>query len=355
MTNSIHKFPWNWRIEDGYPAIGIKKHNSRVFSCFCCGGGSSMGYKLAGYNVLGGLEVDSKIASIYIKNHNPKYMYQEDIRNFLNRSDIPDELFELDILDGSPPCTPFSMAGIREKGWGIERNYAEGRIKQTLDDLFGIFIQLIKKLQPKVSVIENVLGLNKGNAKKYMSLIGTAIQDAGYNFFWKVLDSSVMGVPQKRQRIFFICVRKDINIKKSGLLKNKPILNLNFNEKIIKCKEILDNNDKKEKNKKNLGSIYWNLCSPGNTFASIIKNKSWFSKRRYNNNNVIQTLCTCKDDHWHPTICRTLNKQEWINASSFPQDYQFENKEYYIIGNSVPPVMMAQISHRIYQQILSKI
>jgi DNA (cytosine-5)-methyltransferase 1 len=349
-------FPYKWNLKDGYPAKGIPNHKSKVFSCFCCGGGSSMGYKLAGYQVLGGIEVDPKIASIYVKNHNPKYMYQEDIRDFLNSNDTPEELFELDILDGSPPCTPFSMCGIREKGWGVERNYAEGRIKQKLDDLFGVFIQLLKKLQPKISVIENVLGLNKGNAKKYMSLIGNAINDAGYDFFWKMLDSSLMGVPQKRQRIFFICIRKDLIIKKSGLLNNKPIINLKFNENIIPFKEISDNSDVKENPYNNLGPKYWRLCKPGFSFSSVSKTGGWFNQTKVSNNGPAPTLISsCADGAWHPTICRPLNKKEWINASTFPQDYDFSNKLHYIIGNSVPPVMMAQISYRIYQQWLSKL
>lgn len=316
-----------------------------------------MGYKLAGYHVLGGLEIDPKIASIYAKNHEPIYMYQEDIRSFLNRSDIPKDLFELDVLDGSPPCTPFSMCGIREQGWGVERNYAEGRVKQTLDDLFLIFIQLMKKLQPKVAVIENVLGLGIGNAKKkYLPLIGNAIENAGYDFILKHLDASKMGVPQKRERLFFICTREDLNIPKNGLMGNIPKINLTFNENIIPFKEIADNSDTKENLCDNLGSKYWRLCKPGSSFSTVSKTGGWFNQTRLDKNKPTPTLvASCADGAWHPTICRQLNKQEWINASTFPQDYDFENKHYYIIGNSVPPIMMANISHRIHQQWLSRL
>lgn len=52
MTN--HKFPYRWNLKDGYPAKGIEQHNKNVFGTFICGGGSTMGYKLAGYNHLGG-------------------------------------------------------------------------------------------------------------------------------------------------------------------------------------------------------------------------------------------------------------------------------------------------------------
>lgn len=91
-----------------------------------------MGYKLAGFEHLGGVEIDPRMAEIYIKNHNPKHFYLEDIRDFNQREDLPKELYELDILDGSPPCTTFSMCGKREQGWGKEKYFKEGQKKQTL-------------------------------------------------------------------------------------------------------------------------------------------------------------------------------------------------------------------------------
>ncbi|MDO4763819.1 MAG: DNA cytosine methyltransferase, partial [Flavobacteriaceae bacterium] len=98
-----------------------------------------MGYKLAGFNHLGGVEIDPRMAEIYKKNHAPKYFYLEDIRDFNEREDLPKELYELDILNGSPPCTTFSMAGKREKGWGVEKHFNEGQKKQTLDDLVFVY------------------------------------------------------------------------------------------------------------------------------------------------------------------------------------------------------------------------
>ena len=79
-----------------------------------------MGYKLAGCDVLGCCEIDPKMNEVYVKNHKPKYNYLMDIRSFneLPNEEIPQELFNLDILDGSPPCTTFSMAGEREDSWG---------------------------------------------------------------------------------------------------------------------------------------------------------------------------------------------------------------------------------------------
>ena len=113
-------FPYQWLLKDGYPAIGVKYHGLKVFGTFICGGGSSMGYKLAGYHHLGGVELDVPVASVYKENHHPDYLFVEDIRQFNERNDLPEELYHLDILDGSPPCSTFSICGEREKAWGKE-------------------------------------------------------------------------------------------------------------------------------------------------------------------------------------------------------------------------------------------
>lgn len=113
---------YDWQKHKGYP----KSNGLKVFGTFVCGGGSTMGYKLAGYEHLGGVEIDKRMANIYEVNHNPKHLYVEDIRLFNKREDLPEELYDLDILDGSPPCSTFSMSGKREKGWGVEKVFKEG-------------------------------------------------------------------------------------------------------------------------------------------------------------------------------------------------------------------------------------
>jgi DNA (cytosine-5)-methyltransferase 1 len=210
-----HKYPYRWKLSDGYPG----SNGLNVFGTFICGGGSTMGYKLAGFNHLGGVEIDPKIADVYKVNHKPKYLYVEDIREFNKRTDLPDELYNLDLLDGSPPCSSFSMAGNREKDWGKKKVFKEGQALQTLDDLFFDYIALAKKLQPKIVLAENVKGLIQGNAKNYVHKIKKGFEDAGYKVQLFLLNAASMGVPQKRERVFFICQRNDLNLPKFGLLK----------------------------------------------------------------------------------------------------------------------------------------
>ena len=112
-------FSWKWYLKDLQPDKSVN-----VFSTFSCGGGSTMGYKRAGFHVLGNVELDKAINAMYVKNHHPKYNFNMDLRDFNNLSDLPDELYNLDILDGSPPCSTFSMAGQREKGWNVEKKFS---------------------------------------------------------------------------------------------------------------------------------------------------------------------------------------------------------------------------------------
>ena len=114
---------WKWRFAD-YPK---EKNGLKVFSCFACGGGSTMGYKLAGCEVLGCCEIDPKMNEIYNRNHHPRFNFLMDIRDFnkIPDNELPEELFNLDILDGSPPCTTFSMAGEREESWGKKKKFRE--------------------------------------------------------------------------------------------------------------------------------------------------------------------------------------------------------------------------------------
>jgi len=345
----MHLFPYKWNLADGYPAKGITKNNYNVFGTFICGGGSTMGYKLAGFNHLGGVEIDPKIAKVYQLNHKPKYLYLEDIREFVKRSDIPQELYNLDLLDGSPPCSSFSMAGNREKDWGKKKVFKEGQAEQVLDDLFFEYIALSKKLQPKIVLAENVKGLIQGNAKLYVKKIFKAFDDAGYNVQLFLLNAASMGVPQKRERVFFICQRKDLNL---------PKLKLEFSEESIPFSEIscdskeFEISEYREK---------WIKTEKGKCFENR------FSTLKINEKEVLPTITATQRKSFytgflHPKQCRKLNDKEFMLGGSYPLDYDFllhntnnENFVAYLIGMSVPPVMTAQIANQIRIQWLDQI
>lgn len=340
-----HKFNYIWKLADGFPAKGIKPNNRKVFGTFVCGGGSAMGYKLAGYDYLGGVEIDPKIAEIYKRNLNPKYLFVNDIRDF-NEMDLPDELYNLDILDGSPPCTTFSMCGKRERNWGKEKQFAEGQKMQRLDDLVFVYCDTIAKLKPKVCLLENVSGMVRGKAQIYSKEVKRIIEESGYNVQLFLLDASTMGVPQKRERVFFVGSRKDLNL---------PKLALDFKEPGIKFKEFKVGGPKLNEHKQFL----WNSRINGDR---SLKDVNVRVRKKYSNfnatfvfdNRVPPTLTTSANN-----ICfdepRMLGDDELKIISTFPSDYDTMGKTAFLTGMCVPPVMTAQIAHQINEQWFRRI
>lgn len=342
-SNSMHRFSYRWKLSE---LDKVKKNGLKVFSCFSCGGGSSMGYKLAGYEVIGNCEIDPVINEIYVANNHPKYNFQMDIRKFIELSDLPDEMYQLDILDGSPPCSTFSTAGDREKSWGREKVFREGQAKQVLDDLFFWFAKAVKKLNPKVFVAENVKGLLLGNAKGYVNKIIKEFDDIGYVVQIFLLNSATMGVPQKRERVFFIGHRKDLNF---------PKLNLTFSEAPIRYNEFMDSEyipmnkntliyDRFKNRTTNDKSLY-------DTVKRAEKGKiSGFTQKYIKGGDVAKTLTAgsrpCRFD-----VPGFISDKDIIHIQTFPEDYNFlKTDACYVCGMSVPPVMMANISAEIFAQ-----
>ena len=346
-----HRFPYEWTLKDAK----FTKDKGTVFSCFACGGGSTMGYKLAGFDVIGCNEIDPKMMEAYKANHNPKYAYLEPIQTFKLRTDLPDELYNLDILDGSPPCSSFSIAGNREKDWGKEKKFREGQAEQVLDTLFFDFIDLAKKLQPKVVVTENVKGLLLGEAKEYVRQIYREFDQAGYYCQHWLLDASKMGVPQRRERVFFICLRKDLAkpfLYQQDMFTVNPKLELNFNEPEITYKDIEDIDAVLPEVRKPFADL-WINTKPGGSFSDTHPKGHYFGEKKQHPDNVCNTIIANSNGSllWHYEKLRPLNDYEYKLIGSYPLDYNFQtNKPKYLIGMSVPPVMIAQIATEIYEQ-----
>jgi len=347
------KYNYEWTLKNA----NFTKDKGKVFSCFACGGGSTMGYKLSGFDVLGCNEIDPKMMEAYQKNHNPKYSYLEPIQTFKLRDDLPDELFNLDILDGSPPCSSFSMAGNREKDWGKEKKFREGQAEQVLDDLFFDFIDLAKKLQPKTVVAENVKGLLLGEAKAYVRRIYDEFDKAGYIVQHWLLNASKMGVPQRRERVFFIAMRKDIAkqfLHQVDMFTQAPKLELNFNQQEIPFNKIEQPiSDEKGKHIPEGILPYWEKIKPGRSCADVHPKGHYFQELKLDPNRALPTLRAGSNSYYHYEIPRRLYDKEICLGGSYPLDYNFVNNAViYLIGMSVPPLMIAQIADEIYEQWL---
>jgi DNA (cytosine-5)-methyltransferase 1 len=355
-----HRFPYKWTLKDA----NFTKDKGTVFSCFACGGGSTMGYKLAGFDVLGCNEIDPKMIEAYKVNHKPKYAYLEPIQTFKLRKDLPKELYSLDILDGSPPCSSFSMAGNREKDWGKEKKFREGQAEQVLDNLFFDFIDLAKELQPKVVVAENVKGLMLGSAKEYVIRIYQAFKEAGYQLRIEpyLLNASKMGVPQRRERVFFIALRNDLAqpfMEQVDMFQTAPKLELWFDEPEIHFKDIYEKgNTERMLSGKALElwkdridtDIDLDNVSTRNGRPNFMFNHKFLKLSKVCNTITGSDNCCLYEEP------RYRSKTELCKSGTYPLDYNFTtNKPEYLIGMSVPPVMTAQIATEIYNQWLSKI
>jgi DNA (cytosine-5)-methyltransferase 1 len=335
---------WKWTMKNDYP----KKNGLKVFSCFACGGGSTMGYKLAGCDVLGCNEIDTRMNKVYVENHHPKYNYLEDIRDFNKRKDLPEELYNLDILDGSPPCSTFSMAGQREDAWGKEKKFREGQKLQTLDDLLFVFIDTVNKLKPKVAIMENVEGLMLGNAWSYVQEIYKKFNAIGYKVKHWLLKGENMGIPQTRHRVFFIATRLDFDLNK---------IDLGFDYEPVVYGDIKSGNGR-EINKETQTYKYLNEYATHNDlrlcdiFERLGQKPKCFGLKIAWEENILQTL-TAKLDYVRGKEKTTISLQDIIHAQTFPEDYIFDEYKWanisYFCGMSVPPVMIKRIVLRLIE------
>lgn len=196
----------------------------RVVSTFSGCGGSCLGLEMAGFDILYASEFVEAARDTYRLNHAEHvYLDPRDIRSVR-----PEEILErlgisrgeLDLFEGSPPCASFSTAGNRDKDWGKVKAYSD--VKQRTDDLFFEWARILDGLQPKAFVAENVSGLVKGKAFGYFKMILQKLESLGYVVGAKVLDAQWLGVPQQRQRLIFVGVRRDL-AERLGIRSGKDV------------------------------------------------------------------------------------------------------------------------------------
>ncbi len=334
---------YNWTLSE-LP----QEKSGTVFTCFAGGGGSSMGYQLAGYDVIGCNEIDPRMMQVYQRNLAPRLTYLEPIQILVRRDDLPPELYNLDILDGSPPCSTFSISGLRERSWGVRKHFREGQCKQVLDTLFFDFIALARKLRPKVVVAENVKGLLMGSAKSYVDRIYKEFNAAGYNVRHVLLDAQYMGVPQRRARVFFLAFRED-------LAPIKQPLNVYSDSRVVPAKEISDYQGREIKS--TVARWLWEHRAVGDRTQADASVRLRNRRSSYNHayvyaDKVCPTLLGKSDCLMHFSQPRYLSQAEVCKISSFPLDYDFCGQSpHYICGMSVPPLMMYHVACAIKQYI----
>jgi len=323
LMSEIKEIPWN-----GFT----------VASTFSGCGGSSLGYKMAGFKVVWASEFIEAAQATYRANHPDTILDCRDIRTVK-----PEEVLnalgmksgQLDLLDGSPPCASFSTAGKREAGWGKVKKYSDKT--QRTDDLFYEYVRLLKGIQPKVFVAENVSGLVKGTAKGYFLEILAALKASGYRVTCRVLDAQWLGVPQQRQRTIFIGVREDLNLEPAH---PKPLAYRYSVRDALPW--IMDARQSKVFNEPD--RVFTNTPSPSVTTLGI---------------GAKRNDCVMVESN---TDSAEIEKRKFTIAElrricAFPDDFILLGtyaQQWERLGRAVPPVMMSHVAATIRDRILSK-
>ncbi len=392
-------YPYN--LKDVHDASAQEKF--KVISTFAGGGGSSTGYRLAGGKVLCVNEFVEEAVNTYRENYPDTHILPGDIKqlsgqDFLDAAGVG--VGEIDILDGSPPCSAFSVAGklshnsVEEQridlygnvtiekvsgkhsdGWGQTKNYSDGKMVENIEDLFFEFLRIAEEIKPKVIIAENVKGLTIGEAKEYFNKILKTFEKIGYEVCAQVLDSRYYGVSQTRTRVIFIAVREDVA---SAVGLNFMTLSSVFpdeNKNVIPVKDVMvdleyDDEEVKYLTEKFTNTAYWKQTGsimpvdPEKvlTGGDYHPKGHHFNLKRVSQYAPAPTLTamgsaetTAGAFHW--TEPRKLTLGELKRIMSLPDDFKLTgkwNQKAERIGRMVPPLMMKTIATSVYEKVLEK-
>ena len=367
-------------------------------SFFAGGGGSSSGYKLAGGDCKFVNEFQQVAVDTYLENWPGTPHICGDIKNvtgqqIMEMTGIKEG--ELDILDGSPPCPPFSMSGTKQKGWGKEKT-AYGMKQKNIEDLTWEQIRIAGEMKPRVIVCENVKGLTMEYASEHLARMVNDFEKLGYTTVYKVLKGHEQGVPQKRERVFIVSVRNDVLddigmpfMLLSGLFPEPEKefasihdaiddIQLN-NENASEAVELVDAMKKSAKWKwmkrlpKNpdkvvsvgddvVGPWYDKVIAHRKKMGKTVPEKkhSFFQSRRVPWNQASHTLSeqglmTSLAVHLHPEEDRVFTTKEASRIMTLPEDYINTgtlNEQLARIGLMVAPICMKYLADEIYKQVL---
>ena len=378
-----------------------KSANRKLFtyiSFFAGGGGSSAGYKLAGGDCKFVNEFQQVAVDTYLANWPNTPHICDDIKNISGKQIMEMtgiQEGELDILDASPPCPPFSMSGTKQKGWGKEKT-AYGMKQKNIEDLTWEVIRITGEMKPKVVICENVKGLTMEYASEHLQRMVNDFESQGYTTVWKVLKGQEQGVPQKRERVFIVSVRNDVlddigmpfmllsslfpEPEKEFATIQDAIGDLKHdNENASEAYELVEAMKKGAKWKwlkrlpKNpdrvvsvgddvVGPWYDKVIAHRKKWGKTVPEKkhSFYQSRRVPYNQASHTLSeqglmTSLAVHLHPEEDRVFTTKESARIMTLPDDYKFTgtlNQNLARIGLMVAPICMKYLADEIYKQVL---
>jgi DNA (cytosine-5)-methyltransferase 1 len=314
-----------------------KKNAPTVISTFAGAGGSSLGYSMAGYRELLAVEWDDNAVQTFKMNFHDVPVYHGDIAKLsvdecLRMAGI--KAGELDVFDGSPPCQGFSTAG-----------------KRMMDDprnqLFREYVRLLRGLQPKVFVMENVSGMVKGKMKLVFAEILRELRASGYKVSARLLNAMWFGVPQSRERMIFIGVREDLPAVPSHPIAECAPFGIEWADTRAQENRLTEHQVKvavahkarHEAKGNGYGFQVLSALKPAPTWPKTLMAST--SAPRFVN----------ESGHWLPSPVELSGFGSYPKGFKFGGDYK---DQWQRIGNSVPPLFMRSIARHIRREILSK-
>lgn len=310
-----------------------KKHQFTSIDMFAGAGGTALGLENAGFEHIMLNEFD-KDAAATLKTNRPNWnVIHDDVANI----DFTVYKGKVDLIEGGFPCQSFSYAG------------KSGGFDDVRGTLFFEFARAVKEARPKVAVGENVRGLLRHDGGKTLATMVSLLESLDYKVAYKVLRSQYLDVPQKRERLIIIAIRKDID--SSIIFPKEKDYTISVGEAIKdapkapgqtysdKKKAIMDLvpaggcwRDLPEKIQKSyMGRSYY----LGGGKTGMARRLSWEEP---------SLTLTCgpaqkQTERCHPEETRPLNVREYARIQTFPDDWKFEgsvSSQYKQIGNAVP-------------------
>jgi len=311
-----------------------------VISTFAGGGGSSLGYSIAGYDERLAVEFDDHAVETLQRNFPQLAIYHGDIakltvKDVLKRTGL--RRGDLGIFDGSPPCQGFSLVGKRQ-------------FTDTRNQLFREYVRLLEGLRPKGFVLENVRGLVVGKMRLIFADMLKALKAPGYQVRAWVINAKDFGVPQSRPRLVVLGVRKDLDASR---LDHPPFVP---GRRRLVMDALEGVTDQTWRSLTPVNKRIWRAAKPGQCGADLglrwanAKTTSHFTHVKLNPYRPSPTLTKSGAPnylHWREP--RSLNIGEAKRLGSFPDAFELQGafaEQWGRIGNSVPPFLMwAVASH----------
>ncbi|MBG76876.1 MAG: Modification methylase HaeIII [Alphaproteobacteria bacterium MarineAlpha5_Bin12] len=326
-------------------------------SLFSGAGGFKIGFEQAGFKCIASSDFDKDSQKTHELNWPTTPFILKDIATLL-----PSELLNKtkgkkpDVIIGGPPCQGFSQMG--DKHGSDPRNM-----------LFSSYVNIVRELKPKCFVFENVKGLSTLHKGEFLKKLSVDFAKCGYDIYFKILDASGYGVPQKRERVILVGTRTGRKFdypkpRKSKIGSLKPIKNvglaiknliskgiefpnhipLEHSERVIQRYKLIPEGGKlpppekmpKEIRRKNFGSTYVRLKNSEPSVTLVPGNNAF---------------------PIHPTLHRSLTPREAARLQTFPDSHIFagtRRKQCILVGNAVAPLLAANIAVEIKKHLTNE-